>query len=185
METRGLVQEIYTQQSDFETALLREKLAHASIKEVITHLKETHELYRTHFVPRTEQLFSHLIESNPEQPSVFILFNLFQKFSVSLNVHMKLEEQHIFSKFESYFEDGNYSSFNALDTHQEEEPYLTEIISFLAEVSCENALVKRQLISLLTAFNQNLKEHAWIEETILTQKIQAKITAKIEQSVER
>lgn len=183
METTRWKIQSFAQQHDFEAALLKEKLQDATVKEVIDFLKETHQLYRDHFVPRAEQLFSHLVESNPEQPSLPILFNLFQKFSVSLNVHMKLEEQHIFKTCETYFEDGNYSSFNAFEGHQDEEPYLTEIVAFLTTLTTHNTLVKRQLITLLTAFNQNLKEHAWIEEQVLTQKIQAKITNKIQKSV--
>lgn len=183
MNVREIKPRKNTQEVDFESQIIRDKLMNASVKELIFYLKQTHELYRNHFIPQLEQLFSHLVEDNLEQPSLSVLFNLFQKFSVSLNVHMNLEEEQVFDKCEAYFEDAHHNVFNAFDGHQSEEPYLTEIIRFLNRVEVKNKLVKRQLLNLMHTFNANLQEHAWIEEEVLSQKIQAKITTKILKSV--
>ncbi|MGB0934394.1 MAG: hypothetical protein ACPGU5_08925 [Lishizhenia sp.] len=183
MKKKEIVQDHGALISDIETQLVRDKIENASIKEIILHLKQTHQLYRNYFIPGVEQLFTHLIKSNPDQPAVVILFNLFQKFSLSLDVHMKLEEEHIFSKCERYFEDGQTNAFNVFEGHQKEEPYVTEIINFLSQTPFKNRLVHHQLISLMHAFNRNLQEHAWIEEDILTKKIQAKITLKLNKSL--
>ena len=56
-------------------------------------------------------------------------------------------------------------------SHEDEEPFLSEIIYLLKKEKCSVNPFGRILIQQLEKFELELEEHAWIEENIIYKKI--------------
>ena len=57
-------------------------------------------------------------------------------------------------------------------SHEDEEPFLNEIMLLLQKEQCSENPFCRILIQQLETFEEELIEHAWIEEHIVNKKLQ-------------
>lgn len=132
--------------------------------EVIDFLKSSHTRYEKVLIPEIEQNFMGLMKILPTEPSVAVIFNLFVKFQISLELHMKIEEQTVYP---SALEGTGAAQDEHDQSHAHEEPFLTEIIACLRRQRYSTNPFCQTLIHRLTSFDEELKEHAWIEENLI------------------
>lgn len=130
-------------------------------EEIIRFLKSSHTLYEKVIIPEVEQNFLGLMKMLPNEPSITVIFNLFLKFQISFELHMKIEEQTI------YLKEKTVSQNHAEGSHMHEEPFLTEIIMCLKRQKYAENPFCQTLINRLVSFNEELKNHAWIEEHLI------------------
>ena len=136
---------------------------------VIDYLKASHWRYEHELIPRIEQNFTSLIKHFPQLPTLPVIFNLFIKFEVSLKIHMSIEEEGVYKDF---LDQKNCDQ--TIDHHhseEHEEPFLAEIISLIEKEPCAKNTFCRILLTQLKRFEEELLEHAWIEEHIVNQRI--------------
>jgi hypothetical protein len=144
-------------------------LAEAKHSVVIDYLKATHWRYEHELIPRIEQNFTSLIRHFPQLPNLPVIFNLFIKFEVSLKIHMSIEEDGLYNVFlEQRPQDPTLEDHHS---EEHEEPFLVEIISLIEKEPCSKNTFCRVLVSQLKRFEEELIEHAWIEEHIINQRI--------------
>lgn len=146
----------------------RNKLLHASPAIVVDRLKASHWRFENVIIPKIEQSFLGLIKIFPDNPSIAVLFKVFIKFELAMKFHISIEEDIIFKEYLS-----QRSKENDSDTisHEDEEPFLCEIIYLLKKEQCAKNPFCRILIQQLEKFELELEEHAWIEENIIYKKI--------------
>lgn len=132
-------------------------------KDIIDFLKASHIHYEKSIIPQVEQNFLGLIKLLPNEPSLVVIFNLFIKFQISFELHMKIEEQTIYPL--ALEEDRMVHNQSTDVSH--EEPFLTEIVECLNRQAYAGNPFCQTLISRLESFNEELKNHAWIEEHLI------------------
>ncbi len=145
-------------------------LLHATREEIIRYLIASHRRFTYQHIPNIEQSFLGLIKLSPNSPRLKTLFNLFLKFQTDLELHAQLEEEVLYKAFLSNSEKKYMHNFS----HEEEEPYLTEIISLLERHTEEHTAFYQVLLTQLKNFNAELKEHAWLEENLVCGRMRAK-----------
>ncbi len=138
-------------------------LSNATRQEIINYLTASHRRFTYQYIPNIEQSFLGLIKLSPNSPRLTTLFNLFLKFQTDLELHAHLEEEVLYKAFLSNTEKKYTHNFS----HEEEEPYLTEIISLLEKHPEEHTTFYNVLLTQLKNFNAELKEHAWLEENMV------------------
>jgi len=131
-------------------------------------LKASHWRYQNVVLPKIEQSFIGLIKMFPETPSLVVIFKVFVKFEIALNFHISLEEEIIFKE---YLIQNEPKNFRNDISHEEEEPFISEIIYLIKKEKCVGNPFCRILIQQLEKFDKELKNHAWIEENIIHKKI--------------
>lgn len=129
---------------------------------IISYLKNSHRYYEGTVIPQIEQSFLGVLKLFPNEPSLTVIFNLFVKFQISLELHMKLEEETIYKH-----ELNQTISRRDVPEHLHEEPFLTEIISCLNRQYYANNPFCQILIHQLVNFDQELQEHSWIEDNLI------------------
>ena len=146
----------------------RNKLLHANPAIVVDRLKASHWRFENVIIPKIEQSFLGLIKIFPDNPSIAVLFKVFIKFELAMKFHISIEEDIIFKEYLS-----QRSKETASDTisHEDEEPFLCEIIYLLKKEQCAKNPFCRILIQQLEKFELELEEHAWIEENIVYKRI--------------
>ena len=98
----------------------------------------------------------------PSEPSLPVIFNLFLKFQISLELHMKIEEATL------YLNETEKNAIGGNDiAHAHEEPFLAEIISSLNRQTYSSNPFCQVLINQLARFNNELEQHCWIEENLI------------------
>jgi len=136
----------------------------SSKQEVVQFLKSSHARYEKVTIPQIEQNFLGLMKILPDEPSISVIFNLFVKFQISFELHMKIEEQTIYP---AALAGEATIQTDSEETHSHEEPFLTEIIHCLKRQSYAFNPFCQTLINRLDRFNEELKNHAWIEEHLI------------------
>lgn len=147
---------------------------------IVDFLLATHWRIINEIVPRIEQDFMSLSTKIEDKNRFPILFSLFQRFYISLSNHMKLEEENIFPILTNQNFEINKSVLNHVQhfSHEDEEPYLLEIIQALERVNANNNPFIEILIKKLKYFQLELQDHSWVEENILKERILKKVIAK-------
>ena len=136
---------------------------------VIDYLKASHWRYEHELIPRIEQNFTSLIRHFPQLPTLPVIFNLFIKFEVSLKIHMAIEEEGV---YEEFLKQKNCDHApEHVHSEEHEEPFLAEIISLIEKEPCAKNTFCRVLLTQLKRFEEELHEHAWIEENIINKRI--------------
>jgi hypothetical protein len=130
-------------------------------QEIIAYLKNSHRRYENTIIPQIEQSFFGLMKFFPNEPSLSVIFNIFLKFQVSLELHMKIEEETIYKK--SVLIEKTTRDID----HSHEEPFLDEIIACLRRQTWASNLFCQILLNQLLSFDRELQEHAWIEEHLI------------------
>ncbi|MFK7785320.1 MAG: hypothetical protein AB8B56_09395 [Crocinitomicaceae bacterium] len=148
----------------FRQSILTTEFDSYNRKDVIDFLKISHVNYEKVIIPQIEQSFLGLMKLLPNEPSLGVIFNLFIKFQISLELHMKIEEQTLYPL--ALEQDAAVQSKIA-DGASHEEPFLTEIIGCLNRQSYARNPFCQTLINRLVNFNEELKNHAWIEEHLI------------------
>jgi len=146
----------------------RNRLLNASPAIVVDRLKASHRKFEDVVIPKIEQSFLGLMKIFPENPSIAVLFKVFIKFELAMKFHISIEEDIIFKEYLSQ-RPKNASSDTI--SHEDEEPFLSEIIYLLKKEPCAKNPFCRILIQQLEKFERELEEHAWIEENIIYKKI--------------
>jgi iron-sulfur cluster repair protein YtfE (RIC family) len=146
----------------------RNQLTNACPSVVVESLIASHNRYRNITIPKIEQSFIGLIKIFPEIPSLAIIFKVFIKFEIAMKFHIALEEEIIFKE---YLYQKNLEKPPNDIAHEEEEPFLSEIINLIKKEKCIHNPFCRILIKQLEKFDEELKHHAWIEENIIYKKI--------------
>ena len=138
-------------------------LLDAPAVEVVSYLKSSHLNYNEHVIPRIEQQFIGLMHLYPNAPAIAVVFNLFRKFQLEMQWHMKHEEQVLYPQAIS----GKAEENTHVISHEDQEPFLTEIIQLLESGRYVKNPFGRMLIDSLKRFDEELRMHAWIEENLL------------------
>jgi hypothetical protein len=146
----------------------RQKIIKESPSVVVNSLKESHYRYQNIVLPQIEQSFIGLIKIFPEIPSLSVIFKVFIKFEIAMKFHIALEEEIIFNEY--LFQTNLQKPINET-THEDEEPFLSEIINLIKKENCIHNPFCRILVQQLKRFDEELKHHAWIEENIIYKKI--------------
>lgn len=152
---------------------LIQRLRHAPAEEVVHQLIMNHKRYETILIPKIEQNFMGIMKYSPNNPALPVIFNLFQKFRISLSIHMRMEEERVFPLLldSSKKPDQQLLAHLHDHDHKKEEPFLREIIGMISR--CEE--VENPFFQLLKArlenFQFELEEHARIEEEVLVRRI--------------
>ena len=167
MNTPGLT---ITENFNHKSQEIRNYLTNAKPSIVVAHLKASHWRYEYELIPRIEQNFVGLIKLFPQLPSLPVIFNLFIKFQLAMKIHITIEEKKI---YKAYLANSRRANENNV-SHEDEEPFLNEIIALLKKERCLSNPFCRTLIVQLERFEAELIEHAWIEENIVNKKIQKK-----------
>lgn len=152
-----LIENFYHLRSDFDGM---------EIQEILAYLTLSHRRYENTLIPQIEQSFFGLMKLFPDQPSLSVIFNIFLKFQISLELHMKLEEETIY-KSALHKKDESGQEINKEHEHSHEEPFLDELISCLRRQKCASNPFCQILLSQLRNFDRELQEHAWIEEHLI------------------
>ena len=162
------MKELYLKRDDlnFEIDVKDFLILESKPEEVIEYLKTSHKRFEHDLIPRIEQNFLSLIRLIPNSKSLPIILNLFIKFQTSLKVHMEIEEKFTFPSFLNKSITVKSSYENSI-SHEEQEPFLTEIIKFLRNSKFGNNPFCQLLIQRLENFDAELKRHSWIEEKII------------------
>tara|TARA_B100001059_G_C17803121_1_gene567457 strand:- start:801 stop:1313 length:513 start_codon:yes stop_codon:yes gene_type:complete len=142
----------------------RNKLLNTSPAIVVDRLKASHWRFENVVIPKIEQSFVGLMKIFPENPSLAVLFKVFIKFELAIKFHISIEEDIIFKEYLSQNSKDNISD---PISHEDEEPFLCEIIYLLKKEQCAKNPFCRILIQQLEKFELELEEHAWIEENIV------------------
>lgn len=138
-------------------------LLDSSPLEVVAYLKDAHQRYENEDIPKIEQQFVGLMKLFPHTPTLRVIFNLFQKFQMEMQYHMKLEEQVLYPQAIS----GELNLGEHAISHEDQEPFLVEIIHLLRKAKYAKNPFGSMLISSLENFERELRLHAWIEEHLL------------------
>jgi iron-sulfur cluster repair protein YtfE (RIC family) len=136
-------------------------------KEIVDYLYDAHRRYENQTIPRIEQQFVGLMKLYPHAPELQAIFNLFQKFQLEMQWHMKHEEQVLYPEFLS----GTIQENAHHISHEDQEPFLFEIIQLLKKARYAKNPFCRVLIGSLERFEEELRLHAWIEEHLLVRDI--------------
>ena len=147
----------------------RSFLSYAKPSVVIDYLKASHWRYENEIIPRIEQSFVGLIKLFPQIPSLPVIFNLFIKFELAMKIHMSIEEKKFYKDYLSHSTSNKEQDHMS---HEDEEPFLNEIMLLLQKEQCSENPFCRILIQQLETFEEELIEHAWIEEHIVNKKLQ-------------
>lgn len=176
-QQRQLIEQLKKEQSNSDKFSY---LTNAKDSLLVDFLCASHRRIQQEIIPRIEQDFMKLSTKIKDKHRFPILFSLFQRFYISLTHHMEAEEQNIFPILTNeYFQmSENIISHLKNFDHEEEEPYLTEIINAVERVNINNNPFIDILISKLKYFQNELKEHAWIEENILKERVFKKVIEK-------
>jgi iron-sulfur cluster repair protein YtfE (RIC family) len=132
-------------------------------QEIVDYLMASHVAYRDVKIPKIEQQFLGLMKLYPNTPALGAVFNLFQKFQLEMQWHMKHEEQVLYPQAISGIKEEN----THVISHEDQEPFLTEIIQLLESGRYVKNPFGRMLIDGLKRFDEDLRLHAWIEENLL------------------
>ncbi|MCJ8289193.1 MAG: hypothetical protein HRT58_08515 [Crocinitomicaceae bacterium] len=152
-----LIENFYHLRSDFDRM---------EVQEILAYLTLSHRRYQNTVIPQIEQSFFGLLKLFPNQPSLSVIFNIFLKFQISLELHMKLEEETVFKNVH-HKKEVSSQEMNSDHEHSHEEPFLDELISCLKRQKCASNPFCRILLSQLRNFDRELQEHAWIEEHLI------------------
>lgn len=131
---------------------------------IISYLRLSHEQYRKTRIPEIEQNFIGLLKLLPNEPSLNVIFNLFVKFQISLELHMQIEEEKLYPEI---LRKGTQGKELTEEFHSHEEPFLTEIISCLRRQGYVNNPFCQILIHRLVHFDEELRTHALIEDQLI------------------
>lgn len=157
-----------------------------SVKVIIDFLKTSHLRFTNESIPKIEQNFLLLTKAYEENNKLKTLFNLFLKFQIELNQHIKIEEKTLFPYTETLYRAsignslptlllihfGKYSVQDFANSHENNECYLTEIIYLLnQQMELKNHPIYNILLNQLTQLNNHIKTHAWIEDNVLVKKV--------------
>lgn len=136
-------------------------------QEIVSHLRDSHRTYENQTIPRIEQQFLGLMKLYPNAPELQAIFNLFRKFQLEMQWHMKHEEQVLYPEFLS----GKATENTHHISHEDQEPFLFEVIRLLKKAPYSDNAFCQMLISSLERFEEELRLHAWIEEHLLIREI--------------
>lgn len=131
--------------------------------EVVHFLKDAHTRYRDAEIPRIEQQFLGLMKLYPDAITLKVIFNLFQKFQLEMQWHMKQEEEELYPKVLS----GKYQKNREAISHEDQEPFLAEVIQLLRKARYSKNPFGSMLIRSLEQFEAELRLHGWVEEHLL------------------
>ena len=113
--------------------------------------------------------------------------NLFIKFQIDLEQHIKIEEKTIFAYSDVLYKASisksmqavllihfsQYSISDFVKSHEDNECYLTEIIFILFQKDdLKNHPVYNILLKQICQLDNELKTHAWIEDNVLVKKVE-------------
>ncbi len=154
-----------------EASFLSNELAfllNASPQTVVDWLQNAHRRFEHEIIPKIEQDFLSLIRLLPNTPSLPVIFNLFLKFQMEMKLHMEIEEQKIYPAFLSESNSGANAEVNELlHSHEGSEPFLEEIILLIERSNFSENPFCQVLLSRLKRFEQDLRDHAWVEDHVL------------------
>lgn len=147
---------------------------------IVDFLVSAHRRMENKLIPMIEQNFMSLSSKIEDEHRFSILFSLFQRFYLSLIEHIKLEEKNVFPILTNEEFAINKTVLHHVRhfNHEEEEPYLKEIINAVKRVNKNNNPFIDILIKKLQYFQMELQDHSWIEENILKERVLKKVIAK-------
>jgi iron-sulfur cluster repair protein YtfE (RIC family) len=131
--------------------------------EIISYLKDAHKRYRDVDIPHIEQQFIGLMKLYPNALTLGVIFNLFQKFQMEMQLHMKQEEKVLYPQILAGKIDENKHEVS----HEDQEPLLTEIIHLLSGARYMKHSFGGILLRSLERFESELRLHGWVEEHLL------------------
>lgn len=164
----------------------RERIQEFPLPLIVEYLKKTHQYYYTYYIPEIEKQFNELLASAPEQNNLSILTKFYLKFKQELHDHLQYEDKNTFPyilRLHDQFQHGKTA--DAADAHLPK-----SIIEFEEEhndvdnkiLDLKNIIIKylkagyddnicNTLLSTLFLFEDDLRDHARIEDKILVPKV--------------
>ena len=164
-----------------------------SVNTIVDFLEASHERFFVKSIFEIEQNYLLLIKVFPRNSQLPIIFNLFLKFQVDLKQHICIEEKTIFVYAKTIYQAietnslaamllihfGEYSTQSFANSHLHNEQYLTEIVFLLRQQEeLHSHPLFHRLLKQLIKMDEELKNHAWIEDNLLVEK-----TKEIEQAI--
>ena len=157
-----------------------------SVQTLINFLESSHRRFVNQSIPKIEQNFLLLVKFYEESNQIKTIFNLFLRFQIEFMQHIQIEERTFFPYVKTLYEAsksnslatillihfGKYTVSDFVDSHEDKEPYLTEIIFLLEQ---QKGLKKHPVFNILLKqlcqLDNEIKTHAGIEDGVLIQKI--------------
>ena len=164
-----------------------------SVNTIVDFLEASHQRFFEKSIFEIEQNYLLLIKVFPNNDQLPIIFNLFLKFQVDLKQHTCIEEKTIFVYAKTIYQAiqtnslaamllihfGEYSTESFANSHLHNEQYLTEIAFLLKQQEeLQSHPLFQRLLNQLVKMDKELKNHAWIEDSLLVKK-----TKEIEQAI--
>ena len=156
-----------------------------SVNTIVDFLEASHQRFFEKSIYEIEQNYLLLIKVFPNNDQLPIIFNLFLKFQVDLKQHIDLEEKTIFVYAKTIYQAiqtnslaamllihfGEYSTETFANSHLHNEQYLTEIVFLLKQQDeLQGHPLFHRLLNQLVKMDKELKNHAWIEDSLLVKK---------------
>jgi len=149
---------------------------------LVKYLKESHKNFFNITIPQIEHSLFLLIKQSDKQCQLDIVFNLFIKFQYDLKLHVAIEENKIFPYVVELSAGARKRvlrdkySINSIDdfaeSHESAEIFVSEIIRLIElKQVYMNPLLSNILLGQLRDFDKTLQTHAWIEESLLVEKV--------------
>ena len=157
---------------------------------LIDYLGKTHKYYLDEKIPEIENLISELIQKNQQHKDSFILLqNFFSEYKIELSNHIQREEKRVYPyviQLEKAIERGKVSEelvaemdeysitdYEAEHENVEEKLYDLKNIIIKYLPSSSNEKMVNNILHEIFALENDLKDHARIEDMILVPKVEA------------
>jgi len=162
---------------------------------IVEYLKKTHQYYYNYYIPEIEKQFNELITSAPDKNNLSLLTKFYLKFKKELHEHLQYEDKYTFPyvlNLHSLLNNSNQSGtpptlpFRSIIEFEEEHNDVDNkildlkniIIKYLKAGYDDNKC--NTLLSTLFHFEDDLRDHARIEDKIMVPKV-----LQIEKSLSR
>lgn len=164
----------------------RERFLDFPLPLIVEYLKKTHQYYITYYIPEIEKQLNELIASAPGDDNLSLLTRFYLKFKQELHEHLEYEDKFTFPyvlRLHAQYEKGDPVSDPELlpgqsiiqfeEAHSDVDSKLLDlkniIIKYLHATYDDNKC--NTLINTLFNFEDDLRDHARIEDKIMVPKV--------------
>lgn len=146
---------------------------------IVDYLQKTHRYYIDYFLPKIELLLANLISSCTDKcPELEMINSFYKKYKNELMLHINDEEKNVFPYIIELVKNHNFSNKDyAIQTFEKDHMNVEEklndlknlIIKYIAPTYNEN--VCNEFLITLFRFEQDINDHARIEDNILVPQV--------------
>jgi regulator of cell morphogenesis and NO signaling len=164
----------------------KEKFLDFPLPLIVDYLKKTHQYYYTYYIPEIEKLLNQLITSAPGESNLSLLTKFYLKFKQELHEHLQYEDKFTFPYVLNLH--NIYTNLNSAvdketlpvksiiefeETHNEVDSKLLDLKNIIIKYlhAAYDDSICNSLISMLFDFEDDLRDHARIEDKIMVTKV--------------